>query len=112
MKKRRFEELQSEVSRQGGLDEAQVEQMQGALNRLTEVVSAHGGPARPPWGMLPMVFLSIRQPWRLIARVWKSKDRSLSNASREIDQQAAELKQRWEDLASIPEPAGGEKKKT
>lgn len=35
---RRLEERQSEVSQQSGLDQEQVEQMQAALNRLTEVI--------------------------------------------------------------------------
>ena len=83
MKKRRFEELQSEVSRQGGLDEAQVEQMQGALNRLTEVVLPMEALRAPPWGCCQ----------------WSSQHQATMAAYRQsLEEQGQVLEQRQQEI--------------
>jgi len=94
--KRRFEELQSEVSRQGGLDEAQVEQMQGALNRLTEVVLPMEA-LRAPLGDAANGLSQHQATMAAYRQSLEEQGQVLEQRQQEIDQQAAELKQRWED---------------
>lgn len=92
---RRLEEMRSEVSHHGGLDESQVAQMQAALNRLTEVVM----PTEVLRGPLAEANEGLNQHQELMEAYRQSLEQqrqSLEQRQQDIDHQAEELKQQWE----------------
>lgn len=94
--KRRLEEIQSDANQAGGLDEAQVEQMQAALNRLTEVVLPMEA-LRAPLGEATEGLSNHQDMIATYRQTLEKQGQTLDQRQQDLDQQAAELKQRWED---------------
>ena len=94
--KRRLEEIQSDANQAGGLDEAQVEQMQAALNRLTEVVLPMEA-LRAPLGEATEGLSNHQDMMATYRQTLEQQGQTLEQRQQDLDHQAAELKQRWED---------------
>ena len=94
--KRRFEETKSDAARQGGLDEAQAEQMQAALNRLTEVVLPMEA-LRTPLGAATEGVAQHQDMIATYRQGLEEQEQALEQRQQELDQQIIDLKQRWED---------------
>ena len=94
--KRRFEEMKSDATQPGGLDEAQVEHMQRALNRLTEAVVPMEA-LRSPLGDAPQGLSQHQEMMAAYRQSLEEQGLALEQRQQELDQQAADLKQRWDD---------------
>ena len=94
--RRRFEEVRNEATRQGGLDETQVEQMQAALNRLTEAVLPMEA-LRAPLGEASDGLAQHQDLMTTYRQTLEQQGQTLEQRQQELDQRAADLKQRWED---------------
>jgi chromosome segregation ATPase len=94
--KRRFEEMKSDATQPGGLDEAQVEHMQRALNRLTEAVLPMEA-LRAPLGDATQGLSQHQEMMAAYRQSLEEQGLALEQRQQELDQQAADLKQRWDD---------------
>jgi len=94
--KRRVEEMESDAIQAGGLDEAQMAQMQAALTRLTEVVM----PIEALRAPLSQATDTLSQHQAMMAAYRQSledQQQGLEQRQQALDQKAADLKQRWDD---------------
>jgi chromosome segregation ATPase len=94
--KRRLEELQSAATGQAGLDEAQVEQMQASLNRLTEVVM----PTEAIREQLGQTIDGLRQHQDLLGQYRQSieqQQQEFDQRQQDLIQRAADLQREWDE---------------
>jgi chromosome segregation ATPase len=106
--RRRFEDVRSEAGPGAGLDQAQMDHMQMALNRLTEVVLPMED-LRAPLGAATGVLDQHRGLMDTYRQGLEQQRQTLEQRQQHLDQQATDLQQRWQDWHQAQNSCGAKK---